>query len=189
MLLSLVLVQLLGYLDSYAEFNPQEAIKGMLTMLIVGFVWASGWSLIGRVTRHEPNFGTHLSLAFLFFASMALLEHVNEIFTFNHLSLIGHQLTDAALTLVVAGLFLNATLFVAAPLGRRLRQFSAAGITAVVVLVMFVLPIYEEPGGRGGALAPQVVTLTRPDIFRVRSGISVDEFLADAESLYERSED
>ena len=114
---------------------------------------------------------------------------MNELLTFNHLTLIVHQLSNALLTLIAAAIFINAMLFASLGLNKIIRRSSAFVLTAAIVSVVYVLPIFEDPVPRGGnsgnALGPQVVTLTRPDLFRLRSGVSVDQFVADSDQLFE----
>ena len=188
-LAALLVIPWLSYLDSYSPFHAQNAITDAVTIGIVGVAWATVWTFIGKFAKHEMHFGTHITLIFAFLASMSLLEHFNEILTFNHLSLRGHQIGNALLTLTAASLLLNATLFSSVPLKKSFRQIGSVGITSLIVTVFVVMPIFDDSTGQGRgdiARAPEIITLTRPDLFRVRAEVSINEFMADSSELFEQ---
>lgn len=175
------------------QFAPDMSIAnddriGRAMFFGLGLIfWSALWGVIARLLRHEMAFWGHLTLSSALSSFILLADVVIEWMSFNWLSL---GLNAYGYSVLFAIAFLG-WMFVGLDMSTRLKPLRRAaiscGITAMVVLVMFVFPV----GGRvePNPATPPMVNLTQPPSKLLVSDLSVEDFLARSSSIFDRLDD
>lgn len=175
------------------QFAPDISIEsddriGRAMFFGLGLIfWSALWGVIARLLRHEMAFWGHLTLASALSSFILLADVAIEWMSFNWLSL---SLNAYGYSVLFAVALLG-WMFIGLDMSTRLKPFRRAsislGITAMVVLVMFVFPV----GGRvePNPATPPMVNLTQPPSRLLVSDVSVEDFLARSSSIFERLDD
>lgn len=107
----------MSYLETSSELDFGELSIAAIIIVILVIIWASGWSLTGRLVKGNHYFFSHLfftSLCFILFLIVGdLYSYVDYIFS----SLLAGEIVDWSITILCFGLLIgfNLTLMTHAP--------------------------------------------------------------------------
>lgn len=185
---TLILSLLVAYLSG--QFAPDISIEsddriGRAMFFGLGLIfWSALWGVIARLLRHEMAFWGHLTLSSATCAFILVADLLIDWMSFNLLSL---TLSNYGYS-VLFGVALIGWMFIGLDMSTRLKPLRRAvisvGITAMVILVMFVFPV-------GGRLEPDhntppMVNLTQPPQRLIAGDVSVEDFLARSSEIFDQ---
>lgn len=172
------------------QFAPDISIEsddriGRAMTFGLGLVfWSALWGVIARLLRHEMAFWGHLTLSSGICSFILIADFLIDWMSFNLLSLTLNSYGYSVLFAIA----LLGWMFIGLDMSTRLKPLRRAtislGITAMVVLVMFVFPV----GGRTERdhAIPPMVNLTQPPTRLLAADISVEEFLGRSSMIFDR---
>jgi hypothetical protein len=185
---ALILAMLVALLSG--QFSPDIGVEsdgrvGRAMFFGLGLIfWAAIWGVIARLLRHEMAFWGHLTLSSVICSFILIADLLIDWMSFNLLSLALARYGYSVLFAVA----LLGWMFIGLDMSTRLKPLRraaiSAGITGMIVLVMFVFPV----GGRNEPdhSLPPMVNLTQPPERLVAADISVEEFLERSSGIFDR---
>ena len=169
------------YLGQGTETKLQELLLEGLMFLVVPFLWACVWGLIGRIAVHEARFSYHLSMGTLLVLIVFLVAVAADFIGFGFSSeAMARWIRDIAEGVLLTA-FLLASLLLATGMTRRGRWILASSLAwGVIGLAVLIHVVKSDPYDlqRG-----QRFNL-KPPFAQFRTAVSLDEFMRDADATF-----
>jgi hypothetical protein len=188
--LSIVLIILVisadGLLDSAELLGPGMLLSQLLYPAMGILLWAGFWALLNRVILHRANFHVHLAIACLGVCGLFVLSQLLALTCFA----LGW---DSALPwLRLAGRIGVLSLLVYAHLryATHGRGWVQAAVAAMTGILLFGTPAVGNVLERSEfSSLPYLSPVLKPPPLQLRSGVSVERYFDDAQSLKDRADE
>ena len=169
------------YLDSYDEINWEDIVSSALAGVLVLFLWAAVWSIIGRVIRHQPQFYIQLTLTGLVYLLAILIEFILGPMEYLSNSYFLSDVYHWLFALLILSLLLNVNLSVASNIRRPHRV--AVVISAATLLFLFGMYKLDEEEFQWQPKYPQSL---EPPMLKWRSDSQLDDYVDGYQTLFDQ---
>ena len=174
------------YQSRFIDIQWAEEADAMLTPLLRGLLWAALWALISRISRGEPRFFHHWIAVLMALSLGKVLDRVIEVIAFN----VGNVTLNEALSFIATGCVLAFLLVFNLRFAFKqrtwVRHSFAYGGSAALLAYFVVSSISFE---REFKEAPEFDSTLMPSVFLWRSTVSGEQFLENADVIFEFSEE
>lgn len=154
---------------------PSMLITGLLLML-----WASAWSLVGRIVKQESRFYAQLAVTMLAFIAIQPLEWFSRVLAFNVGIDLWLDIVQLFFFALVATLLLWSHLFLSIPQHPKYRVLISVGL----IWSLTALKVAPEFSEKEHYRAPHYPNLVIPPIVNWTQGVDESAFIQDIEALY-----
>lgn len=170
------------HLSSFFDVESIIQVRYVLERFLVVFVIGVFWAIVGRVARHEPRFWYHLWAGLLFTLFLMFIPWLGRWVAFNTNSVFWDQWVSVLSLSLALALLVELNLRFALQLRRWVRRMSAMAIALVSILFFLVDDLANSDKFRA---APVFAVGLLPETFLFRSGIEVDRYVLDIETVFE----
>jgi hypothetical protein len=172
------------YLGFVREYTLQATIREALNYALQVLAWTLFWGAITRLLRGEFHFGAHWTIGALFLGLMPLLNELVNVIAFNLQSVAAERLADALASTLALTLALFITLSLATHLRTRRRWLFAALPGLLLLLSSYLVPMLSDDEN---VRRPEVVSLSRPPLFRLAQTVVPDTFIEAQDDLFQQA--
>lgn len=173
---------LASYLETATELDWGNLSSVAWVYLIVAFIWASGWSLAGRLLKGDYYLSSHL-----FFTSICLilllllLNDLGSYIDYMFSSTMAGEIVDWIVIVLLGGLLISFNLSLVTHSSRTFRRglLVSAGIVATLASMAYM-------NQKEYSNAPSHSITIKPSFILKASSVSVDQFIGDYDEMFEK---
>ncbi|MCK5361254.1 MAG: FHA domain-containing protein [Gammaproteobacteria bacterium] len=181
MLLFLFCVALWGdYSETSSETNLGKLSAAAMLPVVIAFIWASAWSLTGRILKSDHYFFSHLFFTAFSFSLLIILSDTYSYFDYMLSSVLTGELIDWFLTILIFGLLIgfNLALVTYSP-----GAFKKGMIASVCILgvTASLIHLYEEDYDNKPAHSYTI----KPSYIPTSAPVNIEKFIANYEVLFD----
>lgn len=180
-ILATLLIVLEVWNGTIGEVKAQDFFETISALYIVAVTVALFWGLIGRVVKHEIFFKMQLSLMLLYIAFGMCIQFLHQVVLFNSMNYAVSTSLYVVVECVVLTTLFWLNLRIATNQANRQRWVSAAILSVGVVMFSFSSEFF---GRVNFSESPNFVSVLKPPLLRVVSGVALDDFLKNGEVIY-----
>lgn len=163
----------------YAQTNEWKSqLNTVFSTAASILVWASVWSLIGRLAREQAHYALQLLVTSLVCGLMILTIPLIDVVNYVMSSNLAGAITACTLTLLLLALLLRWNIYFSTHPPKP--ALTALLISSACVLTYYGLAVLKEPNF---ILSPQYSAALKPPFVWLQSGQSIGDFLLDASAL------
>ena len=153
---------------------------GMLVTALLIVLWASAWSLVGRIVKQESRFYAQLAVSILAFTLIQPIEWLTRVLAFNTGLDLWHNVVQLFFVAIVASLLLWSHLFLSISQRPRYRILLSLGL----VWSLTALKVAPEFSRDEQYRSPRYPSLVVPPAVNWTQGVSEVEFIKKTETLF-----
>ena len=180
--LFVALIALNQYQSQFVDLELSDFLVELITPLLAYLTLAIGWAFVSRIFRHEPRFFFHCWASITYLVFVLITDWLIRTLSFNtndlQLTWWSSTVRDGIAMFILFSLNLRFA-FQLSDFGRRSFAF---GIAMTIMGFSALSYIARTPDFNP---RPRFVTVMLPDTFLFRSGIEVEEFVTDAQVIFD----
>ena len=180
MLLALFAITLImSILDTSVDLEWGKYSAIAMIPVALSFIWASGWSLIGRFLKTDYYYFSHVFLTAFCFSLLMLSGEVYSYFDYIFSSVLVGELVDLSISILIFGLLISFNLALVSNGSRPLRSgmLSSACIVGLITAVIYLYADdYENEPSHTATIKPSYVPTPAPQ--------NVDRFIEEYRDLF-----
>ncbi|MBT5230809.1 MAG: FHA domain-containing protein [Methylococcales bacterium] len=170
------------YIGNFNQYSIAKLLSQLLFDYIVVAVWVAGWVVANRLTTNATNFGAHLFVAGLGYASLVLLDgfshYISYVFSMAEQRL---WLEYGTTLLVISAVFYGHLRYCSLAMPKRVVA-TAAGVSLSVVSLMWFQDAVDDSFSNTIDLTVRL----KPPVFNVVVSDQLSEFFASSATLKEQ---
>ncbi len=184
-LLLLSVLFITSVLMSYLEISTKPdwglIYYASITFVVFALLWASGWSLAGRVLKGHAYFSSHLFFTSFCFILMLLVADLGSYVDYIFSSPLSGNIINWLVAFVLGGLLigLNLSLVSNSPRVARNGMMLSACITGAIAIMVYInQPEYSNKPAHSVTIKPAFIPTTSP--------VSLDIYISDYDEMFDR---
>ena len=166
---------------SFKPFQWKEFLPQAIGLPVAAILWASVWSGIGRLQKHDSRFVAQIIISFVYLILAQLWIGVSAIVAFNSSSFIFYRVLLYVGGGLLFALLLSFNMRLATPMAARHRFYYANGIACLLVIIVVVMGEY---GTRERFGNPKYVNAMFPPVTRFTPSMSAAQFEDDSVNIF-----
>ena len=172
---------LASYLETATEPDWGSLSSVAWGYLILAFIWASGWSLAGRLLKGDYYLSSHL-----FFTSICLilllllLNDLGSYIDYMFSSTMAGEIVDWIVIVLLGGLLISFNLSLVTHSSRTFRKGLLVSACIVATITSMVYMGQDEYSNR-----PSHSITMKPSFTPKASSVSIDQFIGDYDEMFE----
>ena len=178
--MSLIAVTLYFYLGSTKEFELSNFKSPLVGLSVSILIWCCIWALIGRISRHDARFITHLNLLLTTLLVTLAHELIGDIIRYNSSNVV-YMIFDYGLMGLILATLLWSQLYISTHVTRLRRWIMSHGIAWSLVGVALVMNWNSDDFSK----YPSYSSLVKPPLLRLAPASSLDEFQTQSARQFE----
>lgn len=181
MLLSLFgLAMLASYLEMATEPDWSSLSSVAWGYLILAFIWASGWSLAGRLLKGDHYLSSHLFFTSICLILLLLLNDLGGYIDYMFSSTLAGELVDWIVIILFSGLLISFNLSLAT---HSFRTFRNGMLVSACIFTTIALMAYI--GQEEYSNSPSHSFTMKPSFTPTASSVSINLFISDYDEMFE----
>ncbi len=174
------------YLQSFNKINTSEMGISLLAFFIVILIWASIWTFLGRLLRHETRFITQFIASASVFILFSINEYISAIISFNTLSPFWIYTYDYLSNGLLLVLLFTLNLHFAVQQNNWRRRVYANVFAWSIISSMILFQVAKDPEFRA---SPVYVQTLLPIQLLWKEPVSKEQFITTAETVFDHELD
>lgn len=166
------------------EFRLSAFLPTVFAAGLFLFVWSLLMSFVGRLFRHEANAKAHWGFGCLLISVGIVVGYFLEIIDFNVPSPLLRDINENIWSAVIIAVLVYGTLSFTSFLTHRTKLVWAVLLSILPAIAFFIMPLFDEEHEQWSAWV-QSETFAMPPAFLLRQAQPLDEYMVDANRLFE----
>lgn len=173
------LTMLVYYLEIATKPDWGELSSFASAYLVMVFVWASGWSLAGRLLKGDYYLSSHLFFTSICIILMLLFDDLGSNIDYIFSSVMAGEIIDWVVITLLYGLLIGFNLSLVSHSSRAFRNGMLVSVCIVVASVsMFYMNLEEYSN------TPSHSVTIKPSFIPKASPVNVDQFIGDYDQMF-----
>ncbi|MDH5611847.1 MAG: FHA domain-containing protein [Gammaproteobacteria bacterium] len=172
---------LASYLETATELDWGSLSSVAWGYLILAFIWASGWSLAGRLLKGDYYFSSHLFFTSICLILLLLLNDFGSYIDYMFSSTMAGEIVDGIVIVLLNGLLIGFNLSLATHSSRTFRKGILVSVCIVATIASMVYMRQEEYSNR-----PSHSVTIKPSFIPKASSVSIEQFISDYDEMFEK---
>lgn len=174
------MAMLASYLETATEPDWSSLSSVAWGYLILTFIWASGWSLAGRLLKGDYYLSSHLFFTSICLILLLLLNDLGGYIDYMSSSTMAGDVVDWIVIVLFGGLLISFNLSLVTHGSRTFRKgmFASACIFAAIALLAYM-------GQEEYSNSPSHSVTIKPSFTPTASSVSINQFIGDYDEMFE----
>lgn len=172
---------LAAYLETANETDWGSLSSIASGYLILAFIWASGWSLAGRLLKGDYYLSSHLFFTSICLFLLLLLDGLGSYIDYMFSSTMAGEIVDWIVTVLLGGLLIGFNLSMVTHSSRTFRKGMLVSACVVATIASMVYMSQEEYSN-----TPSHSVTIKPSFIPKASSVSIDQFIGDYDEMFEK---